>query len=89
MTPLTYGDCLASGLGTEYRLCPHVRCRHHTGQVPATCSLRVADQGGLSPAETALVLGISRQHVQVIEARALARLRGDRRERVWGGRDGA
>lgn len=76
--PERYGDCLAAGLGAEHRPCPHTSCSMHTGQLPHTCTLRVADYGGATQDEVAPALGIDRTRVRQIERRALEKITEDR-----------
>lgn len=72
--PKTRGDC-ADGP----RPCPHVTCKHHIHTdigtlLPAgeSCTLDVADRGGVSLDEVADILHFaSRESVRLIEARAL------------------
>lgn len=72
--PTRYGDCVALGLGTEVRVCPFVSCGYHTGAALQSCTLRLADDGGMTEAETAAVLGIDRTRVRQIETAALRKL---------------
>ena len=72
------------------RPCPWVSCRHHLGLevyksgairetgASESCSLDVADRGEHTLEEVGAILGLSRQAVQQLERRALARLK-DRR----------
>jgi hypothetical protein len=75
--PRTRGDCVDGP-----RPCPWLSCRYHLGlpfegkrRSANTCSLDVADQGGLVQAELADELGLSKARVQQIEATALLKFR--------------
>ena len=90
--PVTRGDCLDGP-----RPCPWRACRYHLGcEVRGkgngeSCALDLADRGGISMAEVAAALGVSKQRIEQIEAAALAKLnRALRRLGVEdGGRDAA
>jgi len=75
--PRTRGDCVDGP-----RPCPWLSCRYHLGlpfegkrRSANTCSLDVADQGGLIQSELADELGLSKARVQQIEATALLKFR--------------
>jgi len=78
MTPLdrprTYGECVALGLGTAARVCPHVDCRQHTGSALESCVLRLAERGGMSTSEVAEILGVDRTRVGQLERAAIRRV---------------
>lgn len=72
------------------RPCPFVGCRHHLAEIwrnrgqvlewtppegAPTCSLDLADQGGMRQAEVAEAMGITRAAVSLVEIRALAKAR--------------
>jgi hypothetical protein len=68
--PLTRGDCVDGP-----RPCQHARCRHHIEGADESCSLDVADRGGLTQGEVGAVLGgMSKQLVSLIELSALAKM---------------
>jgi len=72
--PRTRGDCLPGG-PFEARPCPF-SCRYRLDGPGESCSLDVADRGGESAATVgALLGGLSRQRVEVLERAALARVR--------------
>lgn len=68
--PLTRGDCVNGP-----RPCPHVTCVHHMLDATETCMLDVTDQGELSLQAVGNIFGISKERVQQIEERAMAKLR--------------
>lgn len=72
--PRTWGECQSLGLGTSERACPFTACAYHTGSVPVTCTLRVAEWGGATHEEIAAALGVDRTRVRQIERAALAKL---------------
>lgn len=70
--PVTRGDCIEGA-----RPCPHLMCRYHLGSVPSgeTCTLDMADRGGMSLEEIGEVMGLdSRETVRVIEAQAMRKI---------------
>ncbi len=72
--------------GVTVRPCPREDCRHHLAQgekprkfaaradCSETCSLDVADLGGLGQREVAAMIGVIPQRAQQIEVRALRKL---------------
>lgn len=76
--PATRGDC------THARPCPYVTCTHHLlRETGDTCTLDVADDGGVTHDRIAAILGCTTQRVQQIESRALVKLRTNRVARHW------
>ena len=83
--PQTRADCRDGP-----RPCPWASCRHHLGldvteagslvvraaPLSETCSLDVADRGGLTLDEVGRVLGLTRERVRQIEVKASVALRG-------------
>lgn len=64
------------------RPCPHTHCRYHLapevgGEVTeaSSCALDIADEGGITQADLARLLGISHTWAQALEQRALASFR--------------
>jgi hypothetical protein len=84
--PRTYGQCLALGLGTSALPCPYVSCREHLyfavagwedrepDELPATCTLRVADRDGQTLEEISGTLGVTREYIRQLETKGLNRL---------------
>lgn len=82
--PRTRADC---EIGP--RPCPWVGCRHHAAtdvsaagtlrlrSVPpsATCTLDLAERGGMTLTEIATVFGVSRERIRQIELAAMRRVR--------------
>jgi hypothetical protein len=85
--PRTRADCLGGP-----RPCPWRACRFNLGpdvrgggEPAETCALDVADRGGGTLEEIAVVLGLTRERVRQIERGALEKLRG--LGVVWEGRE--
>ncbi len=62
--------------------CEQIGCRYHLDrdrrrghQLPEACALEVADSGARTLEQISALLGITRERVRQIEARALRRLR--------------
>ncbi len=69
MIPKTRGDCIDGP-----RPCPYETCKYHLGRdTEPTCTLDVADQGGVSNRTIAKILEVSPQHVDKIVEGALAK----------------
>lgn len=79
--PITRADCI-DGI----RPCPYVGCRHHLGLdvresgsiaysgAEETCSLDVADEGGLPLLEVGRIIGVTKERIRQIEREALWKL---------------
>lgn len=79
--PRTRADCIDGP-----RPCPYVGCRHHLGLdvreggsiaysgAVETCSLDVADEGGLPLLEVGRIIGVTRERIRQIEREALWKL---------------
>ncbi len=82
--PKTRADCLPGGLNEE-RPCPFMSCRYHlyeevsgnveVEQMTHTCTLDVADEGGLTLEEVGGVLRLTRERIRQIEEVALRKIR--------------
>lgn len=64
------------------RPCPHTHCRYHLaaevgGEVTeaSSCALDIAEEGGITQAELAVLFGISHTWASSLERRALAAFR--------------
>lgn len=80
--PRTRADCIDGP-----RPCPYVSCRHHldldvrdSGSIAysgavESCSLDVAEQGGLGLIGTGRIIGVTKERVRQIEIGALNKLR--------------
>lgn len=68
--PLTRGDCIDAA-----RPCRWSTCRHHLESGGASCSLDVAELGGLTLQEVGDVFEVSRERIRQIERDALRKLR--------------
>lgn len=87
--PVTRADCLDGP-----RPCPWAGCRHHLGyevtdigsirvtKATASCSLDIADLGGLGREDVAPLLGLTQERVRQIEEEGLAKLRRRHRLRL-------
>ncbi len=77
-TPKVRADCLAGG-PNEVRPCNWITCEWYLPRVKAdakfTCVLDVADLGGSTLEEVGELLGITRERVRQIEARAVSRIK--------------
>lgn len=76
--PLVRGDCLAGGLNAG-RPCPWVSCFYHLAvengaNGTESCTLDVADRGGLTLEEVGLVMNLTRERIRQIEHRAVRKL---------------
>jgi hypothetical protein len=79
--PKVRADCLEGGVN-EGRPCPWVGCFYNIvesdpdpkAKAP-TCVLDMADEGGVTLEEVGRVMGITRERVRQIEAKALRRLK--------------
>lgn len=68
--PKTRGECL-----TGPRPCPYVTCKYHLGKVSEpTCTLDLADKGGMTLEEVGEVFGVTRERIRQIEERALEKI---------------
>ena len=95
--PHTYGDCMAMGLGTALP-CPYVGCKYSlridvnpcNGSITLrettteTCTLVVAERGGILPGEVGALIGIIRNAVDMVEAKAIDKLSRNALVRAWG-----
>jgi hypothetical protein len=88
--PRVRSDCEGGGINAD-RPCPWASCRHHLGfdlsqsgnvrEVDGwhsggpSCSLDVADQGGVTLEEVGELLGLTRERVRQVEVRALLHVR--------------
>lgn len=68
--PATRADCADIA-----RPCPALRCRHHNGAGPWSCSLDVADAGGITLDEVGRALRVTRERARQLEVQALVQLR--------------
>lgn len=84
--PRTRGECVG-----RPRPCPWVACAWHAWHetpvddvdaLPESCVLDVAGEGGATSARVGMVLGITRQGAEQLEARALSRLHMGNRLRL-------
>ena len=74
--PRQRSDCLPGGVN-EARPCPWTGCRHNiaeAGPTQATCSLDVADEGGITLEEIGVLMGVTRERVRQIEDKALRKI---------------
>lgn len=71
--PKTRGECLEGGSNAA-RPCPWSRCRYQLNE-SGTCTLDLADQGGLTLEEVGTLLGVTRERIRQIEHLALRKLR--------------
>jgi hypothetical protein len=74
--PRTRRDCLPGGVN-EARPCPWTGCRHNiveAGPTQATCSLDIADEGGITLEEVGVLMGVTRERIRQIEATALRKI---------------
>lgn len=86
--PVKRGDCLAGGSNTQ-RPCPWVSCKYHLAveigveEETESCTLDIAERGGLTLEEVGDIMGLTRERIRQIEQRAewkllrLATLRPD------------
>lgn len=84
--PKTRGDCVDGP-----RPCPFLSCRHnlladvsyrgsvqfYTHQEEESCSLDVAERGGLTLSEVGYLLDITRERTRQLEVQALSKLRSE------------
>jgi hypothetical protein len=74
--PKTRGDCLEGGVN-EGRPCPWIGCRYNLAEADPkkhTCALDVADEGGVTLEEVGELMGVTRERIRQVEAKALRRI---------------
>lgn len=73
--PLTRSECLPDGSNSS-RPCGYVKCRHHlSSNSEHSCSLDLAELGGMTLDEVGQVMGVTRERVRQIEVEALRKFR--------------
>ncbi len=72
--PLTRSECLPDGSNSS-RPCGYVKCRHHLNNSKHSCSLDLAELGGMTLDEVGQVMGVTRERVRQMEVEALRKFR--------------
>jgi hypothetical protein len=75
--PKTRSDCLSGGINSE-RPCKWSGCEYHFRDArdgAVCCVLDIADSGEKTLDEVADILGVSKERIRQIEARALRRIK--------------